>query len=91
MKPSRASTNRDGCRARRTREESGRGARRTPRVLVVDPDIIVVESPEAADPTALDDALELFVRWAVRAHKHGRPAATETPTDENSATYGSEK
>jgi hypothetical protein len=78
-------------KASRASEDRGHRTRRTPRVLVTDPLLTVVESPEAADPTALDDALELFVRWAVRAHKRGRPAATEAPTDENSATYGSEK
>ena len=90
MKASCASEDR-GYRTRGAPEESGRGARRTARVVVADPRIVVVESPEAADPTALDDALELLVKWAVRAHKRGRPAATEAPTDENSATYGSEK
>ena len=72
-------------------EDRGHHTRRTPRVLVTDPLITVVESPEVADPAALDDALVLLVKWAVGAHKRAHPAATEAPTDENSATYVTEK
>ncbi len=78
-------------KASRASEDRSHRTRRTPRVLVTDPLLTVVEGPEAADPTALDDALELLVRWAVRARKRGRPAATEAPTGESRATYGSEK
>ena len=65
--------------------------RRAPRILVTDPRIAVVESPEAADPAALDAALELLVKWAVRAHGRGHLAANQAPTGQDSASCGSEK
>ena len=90
MKGSGASED-ESCRTRGAPEESGRRARRTPRVVVMNPRITVVEGPDTADPAALDAALELLVKWAVRAHKRGHPAASEAPTDQSSATYGPEK
>jgi hypothetical protein len=65
--------------------------RRAPRVLVAEPRMTPVESSEATDPTALDSALELLVKWAIRAHERGHPAATKAPTDQNGAAYGPEK
>jgi|GEM_PF-5477407 len=41
--------------------------RRHAAVVVEDPHIVVVEGPTTADPGAVHDALELLVKWAVRA------------------------
>lgn len=68
--------------------QEGRRAPRTPRVTVTDPRITVVESLEPADPAALDTAITLFVKWAIRAHESANPAnreAPEAPTDHQSA------
>jgi hypothetical protein len=57
-------------------------------VTVTDPNITVVESAEPADSAALDTAITLFVKWAIRAHETANPAATEAPeapTDHMSA------
>ena len=78
-------------KASRAPEDRGHHTRRTPRVVVTNPLINVVESPDVADPAALDDALEFFVKWAARAHKRPHHAPTEAPTDDNSATYVTEK
>jgi len=61
--------------------------RRNAAVVVTDPRIVVVESSTAADPAALDDALELLVRWAVRAHarKHRVEAKAQTAEAEASS------
>ena len=67
---------------------TGRRAPRTPRVTVTDPRIVVVESLEVADTAALDTAITLFVKWAIRAHESASPANTEAPeapTDHQSA------
>jgi len=57
------------------------GARPSPPATtrVTEPRLIVVQGTEAADPAALDEALELLVTWAIRAHqaKHGRFPATD--------------
>ena len=37
-------------------------------VVVEHPLLRVIESEDAADPGAIADALELLVKWAVRAH-----------------------
>ena len=55
------------------------------RVTVTDPSIAVVESVELADPAALDTAITLFVKWAIRAHESATPEAPEAPTDQLSA------
>ena len=68
--------------------QTGRRAPRTPRVTVTDPRIVVVESLEVADTAALDTAITLFVKWAIRAHESASPANTEAPeapTDHQSA------
>ena len=65
-----------------------RRAPRAPRVTVTDPRITVVESLEPADPAALDTAITLFVKWAIRAHESANPAnreAPEAPTNHQSA------
>ena len=58
---------------------TGRRAPRTPRVTVTEPRITVVESAEPADPAALDTAITLFVKWAIRAHEYANPPVTEAP------------
>ncbi len=65
--------------------------KRAPRILVTDPRVAVVESPEAADPAVLDAALELLVKWAVRAQGRGHLAANQAPTGQDSASCGSQK
>jgi len=51
---------------------------------VTEPRLTVVEGTEAADPAALDEALELLVTWAIRAHhaQQGR-----CPVADDSVTY----
>ena len=69
--------------------KTGRHAPRTPRVTVTHPQMTVVESAEQADRAALDTAITLFVKWAIRAHERANPAVTEAPeapTDHHSAT-----
>ena len=63
---------------------------RTPRVTVNDPRITVVEGSEPVDSAALDTAIMLFVKWAVRAHESASPANTvapEAPIDHQGADY----
>ena len=63
---------------------------RTPRVKVTDPRITVVEGPEPVDPAALDTAITLFVKWAIRAHEsasYANTVAPEAPTADLSADY----
>jgi hypothetical protein len=43
-------------------------------VVVEHPLLRVTESAEPADPGAIADALELVVRWAVRAHRRCNPS-----------------
>jgi hypothetical protein len=43
-------------------------------VIVEDPHIVVVEGTGTADPDAVQGALELLVKWAVRTHQ-GREQA----------------
>jgi len=71
-----------------SKNKTGRRAPRTPRVTVTHPKMTVVESPEVADSAALDTAITLFVKWAIRAHKNANPAnpeAPEAPADHHSA------
>jgi hypothetical protein len=60
----------DDARAR----SSGRATTR-----VTEPRLTVVQGTETADPAALDEALELLVTWAIRAHEArlGRCPATD--------------
>lgn len=71
--------------------------------VVTDPRITVVESADTADPAALNDALELLVKWAVRASAQGLPhecatgslsgrppVPSEAATAQSYATYGVE-
>lgn len=64
--------------------------RRNAAVVVADPHITVVESAEAADPAAPNDALELLVKWAVRSCTRGESGAVEAPTDKSGAGHGVE-
>ncbi len=49
--------------------------------IVENPRIVVVESPDTADPDAVRGALELLVKWVVRAHQGREQAMGEsTPT-----------
>ena len=65
--------------------KTGHHAPRTPRVTVTDPNIAIVENAEPADRAALDTAITLFVKWAIRAHESANPEAPEAPTDHLSA------
>jgi hypothetical protein len=55
-------------------EVLGERTRLNAAVVVEDPRIVVVESQETADPGAIADALEMIVRWAVRAHTRCNPS-----------------
>ena len=59
-------------------------------VVIADPRITVVESTETADRAALDDALELLVKWAVRARMRRESASVEASSDKDGASYGAE-
>ena len=59
-------------------------------VTIEDPRITVVESPNEADPGAIQDALELLVKWAVRAHRSGKSGPARAATVESCSTYGPE-
>ena len=48
-------------------------------VVVEDPRVVVVEGPGTADPDAIHGALELIVKWAVRAHQGREQAMGEAP------------
>jgi hypothetical protein len=47
-------------------------------VIVEHPRLVVVESPGTADPGAVYGALELLVKWAVRAHQGRKPAMQDS-------------
>ena len=71
-----------------TRHKTGRHAPRTPRVTVTHPQMTITEGAKSADPAALNTAITLFVKWAIRAHEHSshaNPEAPEAPTDHLSA------
>ena len=57
-----------------------RPSRRNAAVVVEDPRLVVVESPGTADPDAVHDALEMLVKWAVRAHQGRKPAMHDAQT-----------
>lgn len=71
--------------ARRGPHDTGHGSRRNAAVVVTDPHIVVVESATVADPAAFDDALELLVRWAVRARGRWHPVEAKAQTAEDSS------
>ena len=75
--------------ARRVSQEKSHRRRRSAVVVIEDPRIVVVESATVANPAAVDGALELLVKWAVRAHKLGHPVPAGAPSDENTTTSGS--
>jgi hypothetical protein len=57
-----------------------RPSRRNAAVVVEDPRLVVVESPCSADPDAIHDALEMLVKWAVRAHRGPEQAMDDAQT-----------
>jgi hypothetical protein len=77
----------DEARGSTRRDPAPRGRKAT---VIAHPRIAIVESAEAASRPAMDDALELLVKWAVRAHRRRESAAGEAPSDKNSASYGLE-
>ena len=70
---------RSGGAADEPMRKTGRRGPRIPRVTVTDPRITVVESSEPVDSAALDTAITLFIKWAIRAHESASPANTEAP------------
>jgi hypothetical protein len=67
----------------RGKDDAGARPSRPATTRVSEPRLTVVEGTEAADPAALDEALELLVTWAIRAHeaRQGRcPTADDSVT-----------
>jgi len=48
----------------------------------------VVQSAEEADPAALDDVLEILVKWAIRAHQARCSAADDAVSGDEGLSYG---
>jgi len=69
------------------RDPAPRGRKAT---VIAHPRIAIDENAEAASRPAMDDALELLVKWAVRAQRRRESAAAEAPSDKDSASYGLE-
>ena len=63
----------------RGKNDAGNGSRRRKTTAVTEPRLTMVEGSELADPTALDEALDLLVTWAIRAHEahQGRCSAAD--------------
>lgn len=55
---------------------------------VAHPRITVVQSAEEADPAALDDVLEILVKWAIRAHQAHCPVADDAVNGDEGLSYG---
>ncbi len=53
----------------RGKDDAGARPSRPATTRVTEPRLTVVEGTETADTTALDEALEILVTWAVRAHR----------------------
>lgn len=70
-------------KAGRAKDDAGERPSRPATTRVTEPRLTVVEGTEAADPAALDDALELLVTWAIRAHKARK---RRCPAADNSVT-----
>jgi len=49
-------------------------------MVVEHPRLTVIESSEPADPGGLEDALELLVKWAIRAHRGTAPVLAQAAT-----------
>ena len=47
------------------------------------PRLTVLQGTEEADPAALDDVLEMLVKWAIRAQEKPGLAADESVNDDN--------
>ena len=77
----------------RGKDDPGAWPSRPATTRVTEPRLTVVEGTATADPAALDEALELLVTWAIRAHeaRQGRcPAADDFVTcDTDRACEGS--
>lgn len=55
---------------------------------VAHPRITVVQSAEEADPAALDDVLEILVKWAIRAHQARCTVADDAVSGAEGSSYG---
>jgi hypothetical protein len=55
---------------------------------VAHPRITVVQSAEEADPAALDDVLEILVKWAIRAHQARGSVADDAVSVDEVNSYG---
>lgn len=55
---------------------------------VAHPRITVVQSAEEADPAALDDVLEILVKWAIRAHQARGAVADDAVSGDELCSYG---
>lgn len=55
---------------------------------VAHPRITVVQSAEEADPAALNDVLEILVKWAIRAHQARCSAADDAVSGDEGLSYG---
>jgi hypothetical protein len=55
---------------------------------VAHPRITVVQSAEEADPAALDDVLEILVKWAIRAHQARGSGADDAVSGDVGHSYG---
>ena len=64
--------------------------RRNAAVIVAEPRLTVIEIAVMADPAALEEALGLIVKWAIRARVRDESAILEAPTRNNGVTYGPE-
>jgi hypothetical protein len=66
-------------KAGRGKDDAGACPRLPATTRVTEPRLSVVEGTQAADPAALEEALELLVTWAIRAHeaRQGRCSAAD--------------
>lgn len=55
---------------------------------VAHPRITVAQSAEEADPAALDDVLEILVKWAIRAHQASCAIADDAVSGDEGRSYG---
>ena len=77
-------------KAGRGKDDAGASPRHPATTHVTEPRLTVVEGTEAADPAALDEALEILVTWAIRAHQERCSATDDSVTyDRDRACEGS--
>lgn len=55
---------------------------------IAHPRITVVQSAVEADPAALDDVLEILVKWAIRAHEARCSAVDDAVSGDEGLSYG---